>query len=113
MSSRVWWGIFFAWAASIPIWGFFYAAYKFRHCKGRYRFFLAEGFLFLFSLGLLGAALLFPLGFSSDAMQWMLTFTSFALPASGLIGALLLRRFEAKNPEEAQRCYRVEEEMFR
>lgn len=113
MSGRIWLEILVAWAASIPISGFFYAAHKFRPCKGRYRFFLMQGFVFIFFFALLGASFLFPSVFSSDGMQSVLTFSFFALPITTIVGALLLRRFETSHPEEIELSRRVEEDWFR
>jgi hypothetical protein len=67
--------------------------------------------VFLLFFAVLGASFLFPSLFSSDTMQRALTCTFFALPASCIVGSLLLRRFEAKNPAEAERSRRVDEEM--
>ena len=59
------------------------------------------------------ASLLFPSVFSSDAMQWVPHLSFLALPVTAIVGARLLRRFEARHPEEAERSRRTEEEQFR
>jgi len=113
VTNRVLLGVLFVWGASIPTWGFYYTAYKFRHCRGRFWFCLAQGSALLLFFALAGASLLFPSVFSSDAMQWVPHLSFLALPVTAIVGARLLRRFEARHPEEAERSRRTEEEQFR
>ncbi len=113
IGNGIWLEILFVWGASIPIWARSYAAYKFRRCRGRFWFFIAQGFALLTLFALLGAALLFPSVFSSDAMDWVINSVALAVPVTSIVGIGLLRKFEVKHPEEAERSCRTEEELFR
>ncbi len=106
MSTPEW--IVLAWMVSIPVWLFLFFAYKFRHVRNRFRYFLWHGISLLGGAGCLVASLVW----DYDVLTW----------AAGLfywggwfIALHYLRKAvksEAANPEEAAARQRIEDKIF-
>ncbi len=108
----IWLLLIFGWLASMPIWGFSYAAYKFRHCGGWFWLYLTRAFLLLALYLSFAVSYLFPSEFGSHAMNWVSTTIFLALAVTGFLTGWLARQ-TAKNPDEAERRRQAVEDLFR
>jgi hypothetical protein len=103
MSGWIWFLI--TWMSSIPTWGFFYLAWRFRHLRDRgiFRYYLLRGVMFLAGYGVMAASFLFP---SLDVPLWLFPLLVVVVP---ILAMLMLRKGAKRLATDSEEARRYEE----